>query len=406
MIRSDNIKKGMIGMDSFCVVYAEKSGGFLKRCAEKLCRAASELRGLEMKAVSDTEPYADNEILIGNTNRAETRSFSSGVTLGPLEYRIGMENGKYVIIGDGLMAVSYGVDRFISEFLSEDAKALDGRVIAESRFDGCVERSEGTDLRIITANLMFEKWARLAYGEEGFMPNYVRAEAFRILLDAYKPDVLGLQECSPDWHAILAETVESKDWGLVAPGKVDDSNGETILCYNKNTVTFVNGGHISYPEFAQTSRICSGLFQLKDGTGRKFLFYTTHWSWNRPEIADMEMRFYADTVNKMRAENGGIPAFCTADFNTGYRSERYLAFAERGGLVDTFDIAKEKGVTVNELFAFGRPGDDSRGNVSYEEGVDHIFGTKGIDVYRHETILRNRMVDMSDHTPRCADVSW
>ena len=290
-------------MNSFTVVYADEKGGFLKRCAEKLCRAAKEAKGLDLCAVSDAEKAMPYEILIGNTNRAETAKFKEGVTLGPLEYRMGMENGKYVIVGDGLMAVSYGVDRFISEFLSEGARELDGEIIAESRFDGCVERSEGTDLRIITANLMFERWAKASYGEEGFMPNYVRAEAFRILLDAYKPDVLGLQECSPDWHAILADTVESKDWGLVAPGKVDDSNGETILCYNKNTVTFVFGGHIPYPEFAQTSRICSGLFQLKDGTGRKFLFYTTHWSWNRPEVADMEMRFYSETVNKMRAEN-------------------------------------------------------------------------------------------------------
>ena len=393
-------------MNSFTVVYADEKGGFLKRCAEKLCRAAKEAKGLDLCAVSDAEKAMPYEILIGNTNRAETAKFKEGVTLGPLEYRMGMENGKYVIIGDGLMAVSYGVDRFISEFLSEGVRELDGEIIAESRFDGCVERSEGTDLRIITANLMFERWAKASYGEEGFMPNYVRAEAFRILLDAYQPDVLGLQECSPDWHAILADTVESKDWGLVAPGKVDDSNGETILCYNKNTVTFVFGGHIPYPEFAQNSRICSGLFQLKDGTGRKFLFYTTHWSWNRPEVADMEMRFYSETVNKMRAENGGIPAFCTADFNMGYRSERYLGFVERASLVDTYDIAKENGATVNELFAFGRPGDDSRGTSPYAEGVDHIFGTEGIRVHRHETILKNRMVDMSDHTPRCADVSW
>ncbi|MBQ8849079.1 MAG: hypothetical protein IJ011_01945 [Clostridia bacterium] len=393
-------------MNGFTVVYAEERGGFLKRCAEKLCRAAKEIKGLDLCAVSDTEAPVEHEILIGNTNRAETAKFKEGVTLGPLEYRMGLESGKYVIVGDGLMSVSYGVDRFISEFLSEEGREMSGEVITESKFDGCVERPEGTDLRIITANLMFEKWARISYGEEGFMPNYVRAEAFRIMLDAYKPDVLGLQECSPDWHGILADTVESKDWGFVAPGKVDDSNGETILCYNKNTVTFVNGGHISYPEFAQTSRICSGLFQLKDGTGRKFLFYTTHWSWNRPEIADMEMRFYSDTVNRMRAENGGIPAFCTADFNTGYRSERYLGFVERADLADTFDIAKENGATVNEIFAFGRPGDDSRGSAPYAEGVDHIFGPKDMRVYRHETLLKNRMVDMSDHTPRCADVAW
>ena len=394
-------------MKQYTIVYAEDGGDYLRQCAEDLQQAIAKSCGTMPEVVGDGTPAQTNEILLGNTNRPETVAFCAQRRFALLEYCMGMQDGKYVIAGSGLLPIGLAVRRYIWEYLSGSSKQpvpQTGEILAQNYFSGAVARPEGTDLRVMTLNMMAEYHAVKSYGERGYLPNDVRFEVLEALLAAYGPDVIGMQECSPLWRTVLAQRLDPAKWGIVDPGKVDGSNGETILVYNRQTVAFEDGGHLSYPEFAQTSRICAGRFRLNDG--RRFLAYTTHWSWNRPEVADMEMRFYADTVVRMRAENRNIPAFCTADYNTQWHSDRYLAFCQRSGEVDSFDLAKASGTTVNELQAFGRPGDEGRGWEDYTKTIDHIFCPPETTVHRYETVMNNRMIDLSDHAPRYADVSW
>ena len=96
-------------------------------------------------------------------------------------------------------------------------------------------------------------------------------------------------------------------------------------------------------------------------------------------------------MRKILEENGGIAAFCTADFNDPRVCDRMTAFGENSGLVDTYNIAVEAKTLVKEV---------SVGN------VDHIYAPPSTAVYRYEMLDGTIMQDMTDHFAKYADVSW
>lgn len=382
-------------LKEYTIIYSAESTGYLKRKVEYLREEIKQSYGVLLPMGLDTETDESKlEILVGYTNREESKSFKEKHDPTAVEYFAGMEGDKFVITGGGRYAICLGIQQFVNIYIMCIPKEVEipaARILNKAYLDTPVALASGASLRVMTLNIMAEYHAINAYGEYGFVPNEVRLEMLMAMLDMYAPDVIGMQEASPNWRKLLGENLDSNHWGIVDPGKVDGSNGETIIIYNKEKLTLEEGGHISYPFAAQTSRICYAKLSFKNNRDKQLLFYTTHWSWSDETIADNEMEFYASTVKTMREENGGIAAFCTADFNDPRVCDRMTAFGENSGLVDTYNIAVEAKTLVKEV---------SVGN------VDHIYAPPSTAVYRYEMLDGVIMQDMTDHFAKYADVSW
>ena len=395
-------------LKDFVIVYENDTEGLYKGYAEMLRSTVFSSYGADLSVVSDETAPTANEILIGKPNRTEATEFCNVQDIQPLEYCMGLHNGKYVITGSGAFSVRIAVQRFINEYLltiSNEVKISEGQVLSKEYYSGVVEHAENSDARVMTLNMMAEYHAANAYGDS-VLPPRLRCEVLESILDAYSPDVIGMQECSPLWRELMADRLDPNVWGIIDPGRSDGSNGETIIVYNKQRLTLKDGGSISYPSAAENSRICWGYFELKSDSTKQFVLLNTHWSWASATVADMEMEFMAKTAKEKSAAYGNIPVFCTGDFNTKWDSDRYNAFCEKSNLVDSFNVAKTNGKTVNEVGGYGNPGDESRKNTTYKNAVDHIFCPSTATVHRYQTVVDNRMVDLSDHAPRYADLSW
>ena len=389
------ISVGDNDLKDYTIIYSAESTGYLRRKAVYLQEEIEKSYGVRLPIGLDTETEeTELEILLGYTNREESTVFKNKHDPDTVEYYAGMEGDKFVITGGGYYAICLGIQQFVNIYVMCIPKEVEipaARVLSKAYLNTSQPLSDGAELRVMTLNIMAEYHAANSYGEYGFVPNAVRLEMLTAMLDMYAPDVIGMQEASPNWRKLLAENLDSNVWGMVDPGKVDGSNGETIIIYNKTKLTLEEGGHISYPFAAQTSRICYARFSFIEKPEKEFLFYTTHWSWSDETIADNEMEFYASTVKKMREENGGIAAFCTADFNDPRVCDRMTAFGQNSGLVDTYGIASESKTLVKEVGV---------GN------VDHIYAPAETEVYRYEMLDGAIMSDMTDHFAKYADVSW
>ena len=397
-----------VDISEFSIVYENDADGSYKEIAEDLSASVSDACGVKLSTVSDGAAEAKHEILIGATNRSESASFAQTHGCEMLEYNMGVVGDKYVIVGGGPLPVRIGVQRFINTYVLSISNEVDvpaGKVISKEYYSGPVVHSVKSDMRIMTLNMMAEYYAIKAYGGNVLSPQY-RFEALEAILAAYSPDVIGMQECSPLWREIMATRLDRNVWDIIDPGRSDGSNGETIIVYNKQRLTLKDSGVIAYPASKDTTRMVYGHFALKSNTECEFVLLNSHWSWSDSQVADEQMRTMAQKAKELMSSKGDIPVFCTGDFNTKWNSERYQAFCQNSGLVDSFNTAKTSGNTVNEIAGYGNPGDESRKNNLYQNVVDHIFCPSYVSVHRYETVIDNRYVDLSDHAPRYADVSW
>ena len=146
--------------------------------------------------------------------------------------------------------------------------------------------------------------------------------------------------------------------------------------------------------------IAWGLFREKSASAREFVLANTHWSGpENPEMAAACISEETELVNKLKKEYN-VPVFCTGDFNHKQDSEGVAKFLEATGMRESMRVAKENGTLVNYIGGCANVGQPRQS----ETYIDHIFGYGNFSVLRYETILGNRVVWLSDHSPQIADI--
>lgn len=396
---------GEVDLKQFTIVYEEESEALIKEYAQMLRDAVVGAYGVTLPMVGDkSSEETKYEILVGNTNRAESEIFSEAQGRELLKYDIGAQGTKYVIVGAGYFSTKCAVQRFTNTYLyslSEQVLIPTETVLSKADFVGEVAHAEGSDLRLMTLNVMSEVYAMTYYGEDPPTPPE-RIEIIEALLKAYSPDLVGLQEMTPWWQETFAKYLDSDEWGIYSATTNDLAHA---ILYHKSTVTLLESQTTPYySDGSQRAWMVWGKFRVKSSE-EEVLFSSTHWHPTDDTIKDYEASKLAETVVRLRQENANIPIFCTGDYNTSYGHARYQEFLETSGLKDTFDIAKAAGKTVNEVNGNGTPG-MVRGNRPYTSNVDHIFCESYVTVGRYESVLENQITNLTDHAPRYADVSW
>ena len=106
---------------------------FANQLAEKLA-----VKGINVKVVSDKTAAVANEILVGETNRAESKSFLS--LTGAAQYGIGYDNGKITVGGHSVATTMLACAR-LEKILtsSSDASALLGKASVRSNFNWALD---------------------------------------------------------------------------------------------------------------------------------------------------------------------------------------------------------------------------------------------------------------------------
>ena len=185
-------------IDKYVVVYGKDTTAG-KTVAQSVVDVIASATGIYLPIVSDKEAAVDCEILAGKTNRPESAGVES---LANLSYKVSLQSGKLVIDCLSAETGDAAVRKLYASKMSSGGKVeltsgelCEGTLLIEPE----MPMTAGSDLRIITYNILTEKW--------GGTETSARAEYFGAFLDVYKPDIVGVQEVCDKWRKYMPDRI-------------------------------------------------------------------------------------------------------------------------------------------------------------------------------------------------------
>lgn len=259
-----------------------------------------------------------------------------------------------------------------------------------------VPAADGT-VRIMSANLLvgYESWGGLEVKP--------RARMFRSVLDAAKPDVVGIQEMCDGWYCALKNNLPD-GYKMLFPVSTGIFVRMTAMIYNSEALTLVESGQLKYEngDNPRLRRVVWAVFEDKRSS-KRFAVTNTHLDLLREGQEARELQIMQSQSDELISlvksieEEYGCPVFSVGDFNAMENTaetraldapEIYEALA--GSLADSKYTA--------QYTSFGS-------ECSFEQpAYDHIFISGAASAQSFAMLSGSYMNDMSDHYPIYADM--
>lgn len=371
-------------LSEYKIVYSTSSVGV----AGRLAMAIEEKLGITLKMIKDTSPEEEFEILVGTTSRAESQMTEPERITDYVVKAV----GKKLVLKSSNGNNSYELaSTFARDFLAlapifnlpADANESNIRYFGENR----VSLTEGADIRIMSFNILNEAWATNK-DPTPRIPGVIGC------IDEYKPDVIGIQEVSPNWYKVIREHL-GDDYVFVNSkilGKED--NNYTALAYNKNTVKLLFE-RIHFYSVGNNQRLRNlnmGMFEHLE-TGELFIVTNTHYNANHTTVeAEEQNRLIQATEFVQKIEEYArihkCPIFMTGDYNTSEPKVPYQKMFESGLILSSKYTAREKGLRANQ------------------NSIDHILYTGNATPLYFTFLEDSCVVNASDHLPLYADFKF
>ncbi len=197
---------------------------------------------------------------------------------------------------------------------------------------------EGADIRIISYNVLVAQedfsWSPWRIG--------TRPELFADFVNYYKPDVVGLQECSKLWHIGIRELLGDK-YEFIYPDLNDEGDDEncSLLLYDKTKYNVVKTELFKYSvsNAAQMRHMAIALFENKVD-GRKFAVSSTHlnsgWEGSGGDNTPQRTIQAGELIKKAQSwlSKNKCPFISTGDMNTTIDEVPYQTIANSNVLFD------------------------------------------------------------------------
>ncbi len=263
------------------------------------------------------------------------------------------------------------------------------------------------DVRIMDSNVMVDyDWG---YGVTAPVPP--RAAMFYKILEAYRPDVVGVQEASKAWSANFIRNLPG-GYRLINPVSTYTDEKMTALIYNTDTLKLIDSGDFKFNQDVdkRLRRVVWGVFEVKE-TGKIFGVTNTHFDGINWEDTSSLQKTFAEADEMVAAVNKIIkkydcPVFSTGDYNTrdnNYEqtmwSETYARITE--SLLDTKHNCKN----AREGNAKDHP-DEIKYNVYITLDmpfIDHIFYKGNAEIETYCLLSYTYLDDLSDAFPIFTD---
>ena len=383
-------------LSGYTVVYPD-GNATVKSYAERLATRIERQLGITLPVVSDASAEQACEIVIGNTARMSGGELYADVK--GHEYCLRVFEKKLYIGAQTDFALADGMDAFIRKDLTSSPYSNAFNFLADHYdirpayyTDSDAELYEGTDLRIMSWNMLTELW-------NDKIPVDVRDEKAAAAIMYYAPDVVGMQEITPTWYDTL-ENMLGDTYAFVTRKNQNGSISYNGLFYNKETVKLVEHGVTNYSVGASTMRLYTwGLFE-RISDGERFVVSSTHWdTGSYPDRIAVQAKEMATLVKGM-VEKYGVPVFNTGDYNCREDVPSFYNFLLDSGFKDARGIAKNigsEGATYHSPPLGTAPGSGG--------AIDHITVSPDVEVMYYTRVIDSQVLDASDHCPIYIDVS-
>lgn len=252
------------------------------------------------------------------------------------------------------------------------------------------------EIRIMSSNLLvdYESW--------GGTPAKPRAKEYLELINAYKPDVIGVQEFCEGWFCAVNHNLPDgyKVVNSITTGLMFRMSA---MIYNSDTMKLIESDSFAYEMGdPRLRRVVWAVFEDK-ATGKRFAVTNTHLDLLRDgqytELSNVMRSQRDELLNCIDeiSEKFDCSVFSVGDFNTTEDTrftrkadipEIYNSLSEK--LVDTKFISK------NQIYGSERKWD--------YPSYDHIFMKGNAEINSFCLMSYDYLNDMSDHYPIFADI--
>ena len=366
-----------------------------------------EKHGAEPEIIYDSEPKSTNEIVLGNADRDITR-LTEG--LAEDEAIIAVDNKDLLISANNYATVVRAVDFFESEYLSGTytdifnfkADMLETHNVYKDDFKDSNKLANGADLRIMSFNVLCE-----LYNEKPPISGRDMAVAAAII--NYLPDVVGLQEMSPNWHKALENALEDSPYRTIEKKNTLESKPHqninfSPIIYNSDTVISLDSGIEEYSVASKPFAYVMtwGYFEHKV-SGEKFVVINTHLDLRNKEEPYPTNRATQATeiaafINELKGKYD-CPVITTGDYNTTEAENGYKTIINTAQMSEAKHTAHTVKRACNTYHDLGKAVSVTKAN-----SIDHIFGSDRVEFMYFNVLVDKTIINASDHCPIYADV--
>ena len=393
-------------LSRYTIVYAGNDANG-KSVATKIQQFIKDSTGKKLTVATDTgTPETPYEILIGETNRyLSQKCYKDGTRL--MEYEFVVAKGQLQIISGGLHSATLAGEALADMLWDKDFYYSEGHHDFTDLATERVHHSIGTDVRIMTANILTYKSA----DKTKFSISAERAEIFAKILVDYTPDFIGLQEVDAEFATamnsffeIIRETY-GIEYSFVHEKHNGKANGNPIIYRSdKYTMDYEAFTTMSYAPYASSGVYTSGITAAKftkiNDPDVEIAILSSHWHWEKEDEVSgapkqsTDSTKMAEIVKYLEETYPNARIFSTGDFNSHRFNGKWLNnFLQKINGAIASDIAEENDVLEKSFQHQG-------------QYIDHIIGTKGtFDVLRHAG-TNNHSDKLTDHQPVFADIKF
>lgn len=349
----------------------------------------------------DTIENEEPEILLGSTNRRESREVNA--TLGADEYVIEVVGNKVIVTGGSDYATVQAIDRFIELYFPEGAETVkipaDLLIKGEASMRQVAVNSEAK-YRLMTWNL------GCAVG--------VASDAVDVITK-YLPDIVALQECNASIQKNVIDSLPEIYRVATRYHSGTSTYVYTPIIYNSELFTLRDSGvEWLRDRYTGTNTKCAAWAVLEDAEGNVFADVNFHGavcsasykgfesmsSEERAEQArtwrDGNARQILEIIGRIEDRFGTIPIMVNGDCNFTSSSTAYSIITS-AGLTDSELTARLGRVSgYQTYFSYGT-------KIKSGLSIDHIFGRNAIDFVEHYIVRDDNVLTASDHCPVYVD---
>lgn len=243
--------------------------------------------------------------------------------------------------------------------------------------------------------------------------NEVRSVGFGGIVSAYLPEVVCLQEYSPEMHEHLYPKFRRSGYEMTF---VPDSVNYTPVFYHKSQVKLLETAYFPFEQpynNHDTKSFTTAVFKLKKG-GRKFIVVNTHLWWKGEKVMagsdnarTRQLQIIMAEAARLR-EKYDCPVFLMGDMNCNLRSEA-LRNVVAAGYKPAWEIATIHGDLRCGHHKCSKDGFSRQQNKT-DDGfgcIDHFLVYDPSDRVEVKTFVRDYAwftVMLTDHYPNYADI--
>lgn len=297
------------GKTKYTIVYSTEQGDYAHAAANELSKQIFDATGVSVFIEEDRFSNSEYEIVLGKTDREGDEIPFLRHEHNWLEKPIFVEyyENRLLITAKDDFSLCYNIDRLAALWTAEYRDGILGadNEICDTLMTETPKASN--DLSIMSHNVYYKNMQQ----RKGLVAQE---------LAYFSPDLIGLQEATPEWMTFLDSTLT--EYGRIGVSRAANGNGEyNPIFYKKDKFELLDSGTFwlsktpSVPgsrfDGANNDRIATwGLFQIKQ-SGKKLLLLNTHLDTAGENIRTLEL----DLIFDFLSDYDRYPIYMTGDFN-------------------------------------------------------------------------------------------